>query len=72
MVKTVNNDLVASFALISSQPHAAGVPFVTQLLSVNSNTGAVFVHWSHKANADALLAATMLNAKIAAKAIPIM
>jgi hypothetical protein len=59
-------------ALISSQPHVGLLPVVMQSLSVNSSGEAAFVHWSHELRAEAPLAPIMPNAKIAAKAIPII
>jgi hypothetical protein len=73
-VNVVINEWIFVATVISNHSQFSVPPNVTQLLSLYKPISAgnfISMHKSHKVNAEAPLAEIMLNAKIAAKAIPI-
>jgi hypothetical protein len=69
-MRSVGNESTGVDAAIGNQPHA--VPVELQSALANESVVADCEHSSHNVSAEAPLAETMLNAKIAAKAIPII
>ncbi len=72
-MRSATNDKTFVNVVISNHSHVLGSPVTLQFELVNRPLpGATSMHSSHNVNADAPLAETMLNAKIAAKASPII